>query len=225
MKGKLFIIEGVDSSGKETQTKKLVERLIKDGFNVKTVSFPDYDSESSALVKMYLRGDFGTNANDVDLYTASTFYAVDRYASYKTKWGKFFEDGGIVICDRYTTSNMVHQASKLSLESEKDKFLEWLMDLEYGMYKLPMPDDVIFLDMPPEQAIQLMELRKNKFSGEESKDIHERDESHLVGAYKNAHYVASKMNWSQIKCVDNGKIKTIEDISNEVYERIRSQIN
>ena len=124
MKGKLIIIEGSDGSGKATQTKKLYDRLEAENYKIKKVEFPNYNSESSALVKMYLRGDFGKNATDVDPYVCSTFYAVDRYASFKTGWEEFYNNGGIIICDRYTTSNMVHQASKID-ESERDKYLDW----------------------------------------------------------------------------------------------------
>ena len=145
MKGKLIIIEsGSDASGKATQTKKLVERLSNEYKNIRKVEYPNYESESSALVKMYLRGDFGKNPSDVDPYVASTFYAADRYASFKTEWEEFYNNGGIVIADRYTTSNMVHQASKMDKE-DRDKYLDWLVDYEFNLYKIPKPDCVIFL--------------------------------------------------------------------------------
>ena len=139
MEGKLIIIEsGSDSSGKATQSKKLYEKLKLNGYNVRKIEYPNYKSDSSALVKMYLNGDFGKNPEDVDPYVASTFYAVDRYASFKTEWEKFYVEGGIVIADRFTTSNMVHQAAKLEGE-DKNKFLDWLWNLEFNMYKLPTP--------------------------------------------------------------------------------------
>lgn len=145
-KGKLIIIEsGSDASGKATQSERLYERLISEGKKCMKITFPDYESDSSALVKMYLNGDFGKNPNDVSPYVSSTFYAADRYASYKTKWGEFYNSGGIIISDRYTTSNMVHQAAKIE-SPEKEKFLEWLYDLEFNIYGIPTPDEVIFLD-------------------------------------------------------------------------------
>lgn len=160
MSGKLIIIEsGSDASGKATQTKKLYERLLKDGYNVRKVEYPNYDSESSALVKMYLRGEFGEKATDVDPYIASTFFSVDRYASFKTEWEEFYNNGGIVLADRYTTSNMVHQASKMD-EDERDKYLDWLVDYEFNMYKIPQPDCVVFLDVPVNFSKKLMENRK-----------------------------------------------------------------
>ena len=167
MKGKLIIIEsGSDASGKATQTKRLFERLSEENSNIRKVEYPNYDSESSALVKMYLRGDFGNNASDVDPYISSTFFAADRYASFKTEWEEFYNNGGIVIADRYTTSNMVHQASKMD-EKDRDKYLDWLVDYEFNLYKIPEPDCVIFLDVPIEFSQKLMENRKNKITGED----------------------------------------------------------
>lgn len=159
MSGKLIIIEsGSDASGKATQTKKLYERLLKDGYNVRKVEYPNYDSESSALVKMYLRGEFGEKATDVDPYIASTFFSVDRYASFKTEWEEFYNNGGIVLADRYTTSNMVHQASKMD-EDERDKYLDWLVDYEFNMYKIPQPDCVVFLDVPVNFSKKLIDRK------------------------------------------------------------------
>lgn len=163
-KGKLIIIEsGSDASGKATQSNRLYERLINEGKQCMKITFPDYNSDSSALVKMYLNGDFGKDPNDVNPYVSSTFYAVDRYASYKTKWGEFYNNGGIIISDRYTTSNMVHQAAKIN-NDEKEKFLDWLYDLEFNIYGIPKPDEIIFLDVDPEVSQELMKDRKNKFT-------------------------------------------------------------
>ena len=223
MKGKLIIIEGSDGSGKATQTKKLYDRLEAENYKIKKVEFPNYDSESSALVKMYLRGDFGKSATDVDPYVCSKFYAVDRYASFKTEWEEFYNDGGIIICDRYTTSNMVHQASKLD-ESERDKYLDWLSDLEFNLYKIPEPDCVIFLDVPAEVSKSLMKDRNNKITGESQKDIHESDFEYLKKSYENSLYIAQKYDWKKINCVENNKMRTIDDIHNEIYSIIEEKI-
>ncbi|MBU3201575.1 thymidylate kinase [Clostridium estertheticum] len=218
MKGKLIIIEsGSDASGKETQSKKLYERLIKEGFKVRKVEYPNYDSDSSALVKMYLKGDFGKNPSDVNPYIASTFYAVDRYASFKTEWEEFYLNGGIIIADRYTTSNMVHQASKLQ-GIEKDNFLDWLWNLEYELYKLPIPDCVIFLDVPTEYSRQLMKDRANKFTGTQKKDIHENNIQHLTDAYNNSLYIVEKYNWVKVDCVKRNKLSSIEEIHEDIYK-------
>lgn len=225
MRGKLFAIEsGVDASGKATQSEKLYRRLISDGIKVKKITFPNYESESSALVKMYLNGDFGKKADDVNPYTASTFFAVDRFASYTTQWKELLESGWIVIADRYTTSNMVHQASKFDSEKEKKFFLEWLWDLEFIKMELPVPDEVIFLNMDPQISYQLMEKRLNKITGQIKKDIHERDYEYLQKTYKNALWVADQYNWKKVNCSKNNQLKTIDEIHEEIYEIIKSKI-
>lgn len=224
MNGNLIIIEsGSDASGKATQTKKLYERLLKDGYNIKKVEYPNYQSESSALVKMYLRGDFGDKPSDVDPYVSSTFYAADRYASYKTQWEEFYNSGGIVIADRYTTSNMVHQASKID-EKDRDKYLDWLTDYEFNMYKIPKPDCVIFLDVPIEFSKKLMENRKNKFTGEDKKDIHESDIKYLEKSYNNSLYIADKYDWKKINCVENNELRSIDSIHEEIYQVVINTI-
>lgn len=221
MSGKLIIIEGSDASGKATQTSKLYDRLINEGLNVKKIEYPNYNSESSALVKMYLNGDFGDKAEDVNPYIASTFYAVDRYASYKKEWEDFYENGGIILADRYTTSNMIHQAAKMQGE-EKDKFLNWLYDYEFNMYKLPEPDCVIFLNMPPDFSEKLMKDRANKITGDSKKDIHESNKEFLINSYNNALYIADKYNWSKVDCTENNDIRTIDEIHEEVYRKVKS---
>ena len=184
--GKLIVIEGTDSSGKETQTKKLYERLANEVEKVRKISFPNYESPACEPVKMYLAGAFGDNALNVNPYPVSTMFAIDRYASYKMDWESFYNAGGIIVTDRYTTSNMVHQASKIENIDEKSKYLGWLEDLEYNKMGIPKPDLVIFLNMPTEMAVKLMEARKNKITGEEKKDIHEKDTSYLKKSYDNA---------------------------------------
>lgn len=216
----LIVIEGVDCSGKETQTLNLYNALLSENRKVKRISFPDYESDSSALVKMYLRGDFGKSAYDVNPYTASAFFAVDRFASYKTKWGEDLKDG-IVIADRYVTSNMVHQASKMKSSDEKTEFIKWLCDFEYEKLNLPKPDMVIFLDMPPEISAKLNLQRKNKITGELVKDIHESDLNYLKESYDNAHFVAKNQNWHRIDCAPGGNLRTIEDISAEILAAVK----
>lgn len=225
MLGKLFIIEsGTDGSGKQTQTKLIYDRLSKKIKNIKKVEYPNYNSESSALVKMYLRGDFGKKAEDVDAYVASTFFAADRYASFKTEWEQFYNDGGIVIADRYVTSNMVHQASKMDDDKEKEMFLDWLDKFEYEMYKIPKPDFVIFLDVPANETAHLMENRKNKITNDEKKDIHESDYEYLKKTYENSLFVAKKYNWIRINCIKDNKLRTIEDIHEEIYNIVAQKL-
>lgn len=226
MKGKLIIIEsGSDGSGKATQSEYLYNRLIKDNIKVRKVEFPNYKSEASALVKMYLRGDFGKDPLDVSPYIASTFFTVDRYASYKKDWEEFYKDGGIIISDRYTTSNMVHQASKFSTKKEKDDFLDWLWDFEFNLYGLPVPDKVFFLDMPVEFTQKLTFNRKNKITGEKEKDIHESNRKYLDTTYDNGVYIAKKYGWERVECIENDKVKTIREISDFIYDSAISLIN
>ena len=222
--GKLFVIDGTDGSGKQTQFNKLQERLKKDGIDFRVVSFPNYESPSSGLVKMYLSGEFGENAKDVSPYIASTFYAGDRYATYITEYKDYYEKGGIILADRYTTANMVHQAGKIQDKEEREKFLNWLWDFEFNLYRLPIPTEVFFLNMPVEKSLELIKDRENKFTHTEKKDIHERDKNHLIDAYNAACYVSKKYNWYEIKCVKEDKIRTIEDIHEEIYNEIKKHI-
>ena len=222
--GKLFVIEGTDGSGKQTQLQKLEERLNENNIKFKSVSFPNYESSSSSLVKMYLSGEFGSNPNDVSGYIASTFYAVDRYATYKKELEKFYNDGGIILADRYTTANMVHQASKISDLKEREKFLDWLFNLEFGIYGLPKPNRVFFLNMPPNKSKELIKNRINKFSHEKIKDIHERNQEYIIESYNAACSLIDKYDWYEIKCVKDDKIRSIEDIHEEIYSEFLRNI-
>ncbi len=224
MKGKLIIIEGVDSSGKATHTVKLYERLLKESYQVKKVEFPNYSSPSSSLAKMYLNGDFGDKPEDVNAYAASTFFSVDRYASYKTLWSDFYRNGGIIVSDRYTMSNMIHQASKIKNNEEKSAFLDWLWDLEFVKLGIPVPDCVIFLDMPPEYGIKLMKERKNKFTDKSEKDIHEKSADHLFESYQNACRIAEAYKWNRVMCVKNDNIRDIDDIHEDIYSIVKKVI-
>ena len=222
--GKLFVIDGTDGSGKQTQFTKLQERLTKDNINFKTVSFPNYESPSSSLVKMYLSGKFGENAKDVSPYIASTFYAADRYATFKTGYQKFYDEGGIILADRYTTANMVHQAGKIKDKQERKKFLDWLWDFEFNLYSLPVPTEVFFLNMPVEKSLELIQKRANKFTHNTKKDIHERDKNHLIDSYNAACDVAKDYNWYEIKCIKDNNLRTIEDIHEEIYKEVKKHI-
>ena len=222
--GKLFVIDGTDGSGKQTQLKKLEERLDKEGIDYKKVSFPNYDSPSSALVKMYLSGEFGAHAKDVSPYIASTFFAADRYATYKKDLEEYYKNGGIILADRYTTANMVHQAGKIADKQEREKFLDWLWDYEFNLYGLPVPTKSFFLNMPPDYAEELMKNRENKFTHEAKKDIHESDKNHLIDAYNAACNLVDKYNWYEVKCVKENKIRTIDDIHEEIYNEIKKYI-
>ena len=212
-KGKLIVLEGIDGSGKSSQYKRLCERMENDAIAYNHIVFPRYNKESSALIRMYLAGDFGAHPDDVNPYAASSFYAVDRYASYKTKWGSFYEAGGIVIADRYTTSNAVHQCSKLPPE-QWDDFLRWAFDYEYRLLGLPAPDAVVYLQVDPAVSQKLM---TGRYHGDESrKDVHEKDIEYLARSRRAAEYCAAHLGWATVHCTENGAMRTIEEIQAEV---------
>lgn len=219
MKGKLIAIEGSDGCGKHTQTEMLYQRL-KNKYYAEKVSFPNYKSNSSALIKMYLIGEFGAKPNEVNPYAASMFYAVDRYASYVQEWKTTYENGGVIIADRYTTSNAIHQSVKLKSSEEKEAFLSWLYDLEFNKFQLPVPDLVIFLDVPPDYSYKLIVNRSNKL-GQESKDIHEKDYDYLCQCHKNACTIAKKYDWEKISCVIDGQLKDKKEIHEEIYKIVK----
>ena len=216
--GKLIVIEGLDGSGKSTQLSLLPDRLSEKGIDCRTVSFPDYESDSSALVKMYLAGKFGTKPSDVNPYAASAFYTVDRYASYKSGWGEYYNAGGTVVSGRYTTSNAVHQTSKLP-ESEWKAFLDWLYDFEYGKIAIPKPDKVIFLNMPVEVSQKLLDMRYSVGGG---KDIHESDTEYLENCRKAAVFTADYSGWSIIPCAAGGEPRSVEEISDDILKEVLS---
>ena len=184
------------------------------------MSFPNYDSPSSSLVKMYLSGEFGQDPKMVNPYIASTFYAADRYATYTKEFKEYYENGGIILADRYTTANMVHQAGKILDETKRNEYLDWLCDFEFNLYGLPRPTQVFFLNMPPEKSLELIKDRENKFSHNQVKDIHERSPEHLIESYNAACSVVDKFNWFEVKCLNDGVLRTIDDIHNEIYSEI-----
>lgn len=216
--GKLIVIEGTDGSGKSTQFKRLSEHLENDGIVFKHLVFPRYSEESSALIRMYLGGQFGSKPSDVSAYAASAFYAVDRYASYKMDWGQWYEEGGLVLSDRYTTSNAVHQASK-EVGADREKYLQWLYEFEYEKLGLPRPDLVIYLDMPTDCTEKLMRHREQATNT--SADIHEQDLSYLSTCRQCGKAAAEFYGWKVITCVKDGEMRSIEDIHQEIYAAVK----
>ena len=215
--GKLIVIEGTDGSGKSTQFKKLTQRLSEEGKNFKTLVFPQYSEPSSALIRMYLGGEFGTNPSDVNAYAASAFYAVDRYASFKKDWGKWYDEGGLILSDRYTTSNAVHQASKEAPE-DRAEFLRWLYEFEYDKMGMPKPDLVIYLDVPTAFTEKLMRHREAETNT--SADIHEKDLTYLATCREMGRTAAAFYGWHTVQCVRNDEMRTIEDIHEEIYRLV-----
>ena len=216
--GKLIVIEGTDGSGKSTQFRMLSQRLENDNVSFQHIVFPRYSEDSSALIRMYLGGQFGDKPSDVDAYTASAFFAVDRFASYKMDWGKWYEEGGLVLSDRYTTSNAVHQASK-EPEEKQAEFLRWLYDFEYDKLGLPRPDLTIYLDVPTDFTEKL--LRHREADTNTKADIHEKDMDYLATCRNTGRRAAEFYNWTVIQCVKDGAMRSIEDIHEEIYNHVK----
>ena len=219
--GKLIVIEGTDGSGKSTQFRRLTERLLSDGQEFKTLVFPQYSEPSSALIRMYLGGEFGSKPTDVNAYAASAFYAVDRYASYKKDWGAWYEKGGLIVSDRYTTSNAVHQASKESPETQ-GAFLGWLYEFEYDKLGLPRPDLTIYLDVPTDFTEKL--LRGREQATNTHADIHEQDMHYLATCRETGRAAAKYYGWTVIDCVKDGNMRSIEDIHEENSRQVRQSL-
>ena len=208
-----MVIEGLDGSGKATQTGRLFDELMQRGREVMRVSFPDYESDSSALIKMYLGGEFGTTPDAVNPYAASSFYAVDRFASYAKNWKEFYQGGGIVIADRYTTSNAIHQCAKLP-EEKWNSFIEWLFHYEYELLGIPVPYRTIYLRVDPDVSQELMLKRYN--GNENKKDIHEADVEYLKRSRRAADFCAETLGWNVVECISGGQMRSIEDISGDI---------
>ena len=215
--GKLIVIEGTDGSGKSTQFRLLTQAVEHMGKEFRKLVFPQYQEESSALIRMYLGGQFGDKPSDVNAYAASAFYAVDRYASYKKVWGEWYENGGLVLSDRYTTSNAVHQASK-EPEERRGEFLRWLYEFEYDKLGLPRPDLTIYLDVPTEYTEQLMRAREAATGT--SADIHEQDLGYLATCRQMGRAAAEFYGWTVIECVRDGAMRSIEDIHEEICAHV-----
>lgn len=217
--GRLIILEAGDGSGKATQTRELYKHLEADGRRIHRVEFPDYASDSSVLVRMYLGGSFGSHADDVNAFAASTFFAVDRYASYRMKWKQYYEAGDIILADRYTTSNMVHQAVKIEDTAEREHFLDWLWDFEFVKLALPVPDLVVFLDMDPAVSDRLIAARARE--NKQAEDIHERDKSYLHRCHAAYVELAAKYGWQRVACSSCGQPRSVEDIHADVYAAVQ----
>lgn len=218
---KLIIMEGLDGSGKSTQTELLEQFLQDQGVNYKKIKLPDYDNPSSTLVKMYLGGEFGSNADDVNAYAAGAFYAVDRFASFKLGWKKDYDEGTVILADRYATSNSIYQMEKID-ESKWDEYLDWSADFEYNKIGIPKPDAVIFLDMPVEISQKLMTSRYNGDEGK--KDVHEANVQFLNNCRKSALYAAKKQGWHVVECSDGTNPLSIDEIHNKIVEIVKEEL-
>lgn len=219
--GKLIVIEGTDGSGKSTQFDLLAQRLEQEGRAFRRLRFPRYDQPSSALIRMYLGGDFGPDPDAVNAYAASTFYAVDRYASFVQDWQGYYRQGGLLLSDRYTTSNAVHQGGKVP-PRERAEFFRWLYELEYDRMGLPRPDLVVLLDMPTDLSQRL--LRRREADTHTAADIHEQDTAYLARCRETAREAAAHYGWAVVSCAKDGQVRPIEDIHREVYALVRAAL-
>ena len=219
MMGKLIVIEGVsDGVGKTTQVKELYNKLIKSGEEVVYHHFPSYGSIGASLLEEYLKGNLG-NREDIGPYAISSFFAMDRFYIYHNKLKKDLENGKIVLLDRYTTSNLIYQGSFFE---DKEEFLDYITDYEYNKLGLKKPDLVIFLKLDKSIA---KELRKNRDNEGVEGDINEEDSSFLDKVYDNSLYVADKYNFKIIECSKDGVLRSIDDISREVYDIVRKELH
>lgn len=216
--GKLIVLEGIDGSGKSAQYRRLTARFEREGMDYHSIVFPRYDQESSALIRMYLNGDFGSRPDDVNAYASSIFYAVDRYASYMTDWKAYYQSGGVVLSDRYTTSNAVHQGAKLPPE-EQPRFFDWLYDLEYVKLGLPRPDLVIFLDV--DLATSEARMHRRQLKTGKSGDIHERDTEYLQLCLDTGHRAAAHYGWRVVDFMKDGKEREVDEKHEEIYQIVR----
>ncbi len=219
--GKLIVFEGIDGSGKSTQFKMMCKRLEEEGLDFKRLVFPQYSEPSSALIRMYLGGEFGTRPDDVNAYAASTFYAVDRFASFNKIWRDYYNAGGIILADRYTTSNAIHQGSKVQ-GNDRCSFFRWLYEFEYELIGLPKPDAVLYMDVPLQTAAAQLIHRQTETGT--SADIHEADMEYLEKCCLAGNDAAVYYSWHKVRCTDNGEMRGMQDIHNEIYDFLKAEI-
>lgn len=218
MGGKLIVLEGTDGTGKTTQARLMARRLEEAGIPFREIDFPRYGTPFAVPVEQYLQGRLGKHPGDVSAYAAATLYAIDRYASYKEDWGEFYRSGGLILANRYTTSNVVHQAAKLP-GGEREAYLDWLFDLDYRRLELPEPDLVIYLDLPTEISMEL--LRGCQEATRTAADIHEQDADYLRRCRDSARSLARQLGWRRVDCSRDGALRPPEDIHSQLWELVR----
>lgn len=223
-KGIFIVFEGVDSSGKETQASLVQDKLKEQGQDVLYKSFPNYESESSALIKKYLNGGYGDTAYSVNPYQASTLFITDRLDDYlSSDWSNYKEDNITVISDRYSSSNLIHQGSKIDDKEERQEFINYIDDLEHNKLNIPRPDITFFLDVPIQHTFKMNKTRLNKINNSDKKDIHESDHNYIEKSYNNAVDISKQLGWHHIKCVKDGEMRSIDDINKEIMDVINKQ--
>lgn len=225
MKGIIISIEGTDGAGKHTQQQLLMESLKQEGYSVVNQSFPNYESDSAKPVQMYLAGEFGNNANSLNAYQASVLFAVDRLCTYKKSLESHYDNGEILLFDRYVQSNFIHQCSKIDDPEKKLEFIKWEENLEYDTLGLPKPDLTFFIEMPIEKSLELAKAR-GEYKAGTKKDIHEEDSNYMQKSYNNGLNLAKQLGWTLIHCVDeNDNLKTIDEIHQEILKKTKEYLN
>lgn len=220
MKGKLIVLEGIDGSGKSTQFAMLTQALKEQGHDFRPIAFPRYSESSSAPLRAYLNGDFGKNPGDVSAHAASVLFFVDRFASWRTDWGEYYKSGGLILCDRYTTSNAIHQGAKLP-PKELDSFLDWLYDFEFDLMELPRPDAVLYMDIDLESSLSQMRARRLAGGGT---DIHEEDAEYLASCLRAGSAAADRLGWHRIPCIRDGVMKSPDEIHEYIMNILKETI-
>ena len=218
-KGKLIVVEGAcDGIGKSTQYQLLKDHLQEDGYEVVSHHFPSYDTVQGRPVEKYLKGDFG-KPSELSPYFVNTLYAVDRAITWKESLEKEYNDGKIILLDRYTTSSIIYQSSVIEDIEERKKFIDYICDYEYSKLGIPEPDSVVFLHAPFDMVTKMRNARKANEGL--VNDIHERDIEFMKKVYKNAMFISEYLGWDKIDCVNGNSMDSIENIHQKVYKKVK----
>ena len=221
-KGKLFVIEGAcDGIGKSTQYSLLGKSLEKDGYSIVKHHFPTYESYQGAPVEKYLEGTYG-RPSDLSPFFINSLYAVDRAVTWHTKLKEMYKKGNIILLDRYTTSSIIYQSALLDSEEVRKKFIDYVIDFEYKKIGIKEPDDVIFLQAPFDLVTEMR--NKRRVNDGVVNDIHEQDLKFMRKVYDSALYVADYLSWEKIKCNNGNNMREIEDIHEEIYQKVKRKI-
>ena len=222
MAGKLIVFEGAcDGIGKSTQFKLLTDSLINDGFKICNHHFPTYDTYQGAPVEKYLKGEFG-KPGELSPYFVNSLYAMDRAITWNTKLKPAYNEGEIILLDRYTTSSLIYQSALISDIEEKKKFIDYVVDFEYSKLGIKEPDQVLFLTAPFDLVTEMRQARK--VNDGVVNDIHEQDLEFMKKVYDNANFLADYLGWDKIECSNSNTLRSIDDIHGEAYRLVKEKM-